>query len=102
MFEADIIVVGAGIAGASVARELSETASVILLEREAQVGYHSTGRSAAAYIPSYGWANPALRLLTQRVVKVESMVDRTLPLDQGLAAFERAATKGALKVLVKP
>lgn len=64
MFEADIIVVGAGIAGASVARELSESASVILLEREAQVGYHSTGRSAAAFIPSYEWNNPALRLLT--------------------------------------
>ena len=64
MFEADIIVVGAGIAGASVARELAESASVILLEREAQVGYHSTGRSAAAFIPSYGWNNPALRLLT--------------------------------------
>ena len=45
---------------------------------------------------------PALRLLTQGLVNAESMIDRTLPLDQGLAAFEHAATKGALKVLVKP
>ena len=64
MLQADIIIVGAGIAGASIARELSESASVVLLERESQVGYHSTGRSAAAYIPSYEWGNSALRLLT--------------------------------------
>lgn len=50
----DIAVIGAGIAGASVAAELAEHASVLLLERETQPGYHSTGRSAAMYIPSYG------------------------------------------------
>jgi D-arginine dehydrogenase len=60
----DIIIIGAGMAGASVAAELSGSARVLLLEREEQPGYHSTGRSAAAYIPSYGHDNPALRLLT--------------------------------------
>ncbi|MDP4744868.1 MAG: FAD-binding oxidoreductase [Porticoccaceae bacterium] len=60
----DHIVVGAGMAGASVAAELAAGARVLLLEREQQPGYHSTGRSAAAFIPSYGFTNPSLRHLT--------------------------------------
>ncbi|MDQ2091212.1 NAD(P)/FAD-dependent oxidoreductase [Marimonas arenosa] len=50
----DIIVIGAGIAGASVAAELSPEAKVLLLEMESQPGYHTTGRSAAVYTPIYG------------------------------------------------
>jgi len=52
-------------AGASLAAELSASARVLLLEREEQPGYHSTGRSAAAYIPSYGHDNAGLRVLTE-------------------------------------
>jgi D-arginine dehydrogenase len=52
--QADIIVIGAGIAGASAAAELAATASVILLERESQPGYHTTGRSAAIFSQVYG------------------------------------------------
>lgn len=52
-------------AGASVAYELAGDAKVLVLEREAQPGYHATGRSAAVYIPSYGDNIPALRLLTR-------------------------------------
>lgn len=62
MDQVDIIVIGAGIAGASVAFELSETASVLLLEREDQPGYHTTGRSAAVFAPAYG--NQTIRRLT--------------------------------------
>ncbi|HEX3847062.1 MAG TPA: FAD-binding oxidoreductase [Steroidobacteraceae bacterium] len=51
---ADILVVGAGIAGASAAFELSAFASVIVLERESRCGYHSTGRSAASFTENYG------------------------------------------------
>ena len=51
---ADVIVIGAGIAGASLAYELSKEASVLLLERESQPGYHSTGRSAAVFTEIYG------------------------------------------------
>lgn len=50
----DCVVIGAGIAGASVAAELAEGMNVLLLERESQPGYHTTGRSAALYTVAYG------------------------------------------------
>ena len=50
----NVIVIGAGIAGMSVAAELSKQATVIVLERETQPGYHATGRSAAYFSPAYG------------------------------------------------
>ncbi len=59
----DIAVIGAGIAGASVAAALAEHVSVILIEKEQHPGYHSTGRSAAMYIPSYG--PPMIQALTK-------------------------------------
>lgn len=59
-----IVVVGAGIAGASVAAELAALGQdVLLLEREGAPGYHTTGRSAALYTPSYG--PPVIRALTR-------------------------------------
>jgi len=61
----DIIVVGAGMAGASVAYELATDRRVLLLEAESQPGYHSTGRSAAVYIPAYDAHNRALFTLTR-------------------------------------
>ncbi len=59
----DIIVIGAGIAGASVAARLASHRRVLLLERETHAGYHSTGRSAAMFMESYG--PPAVRALTR-------------------------------------
>lgn len=59
---ADYLVIGGGIAGASVAHWLAPHARVIVLEREAQPGYHSTGRSAALFMESYG--TPQVRALT--------------------------------------
>jgi D-arginine dehydrogenase len=50
----DVVVVGAGMAGASVAAEIARERSVIVLEAEEVAGRHSTGRSAASYLPSYG------------------------------------------------
>ena len=58
----DVVVVGAGMAGASAAYEISATRSVVLLEREAQPGYHATGRSAALFSETYG--NATIRGLT--------------------------------------
>ena len=63
MREYDIVIFGAGIAGASLAWRLAGQRSVLLLEREAQPGYHSTGRSAAMFMESYG--PPAVRALTR-------------------------------------
>jgi D-arginine dehydrogenase len=59
---ADIVVIGAGIAGASAGFWLAPHARVLLLERESQPGYHSTGRSAALFMESYG--TPQVRALT--------------------------------------
>ena len=59
----DFVIVGAGIAGASLAYQLAPHARVALLEREEQPGYHSTGRSAALFMETYG--TPAIRALTR-------------------------------------
>src|SRR5512140_1280328 len=50
----DVIVIGVGIAGASVAAEIASVCTVRLLERESQPGYHTTGRSAALFTETYG------------------------------------------------
>ena len=51
---ADYLIIGAGIAGASAAYWLAPHGRVIVLERETQPGYHSTSRSAAQFMESYG------------------------------------------------
>lgn len=60
--QADYIIIGAGIGGASIAYWLSRHARVLILERESHAGYHSTGRSAALFMASYG--PPQVRALT--------------------------------------
>ena len=59
----DVIVLGAGMAGASVAAELAPQRRVLLLELEDQPGRHTTGRSAAMFFESYG--NATVRGLTR-------------------------------------
>lgn len=59
----DFIVVGAGMAGASLAYELARSGRVCLIEGEHRPGHHSTGRSAALFAPSYGGA--AIRAVTR-------------------------------------
>jgi D-arginine dehydrogenase len=63
MREFDVTIVGAGIAGASLAFRLAGQCRTVLLEREPQPGYHSTGRSAAMFMESYG--PPMVRALTR-------------------------------------
>jgi D-arginine dehydrogenase len=50
----DVAIVGAGIAGAALAWQLAPPRRVLLLERESQPSLHSTGRSAAMFMESYG------------------------------------------------
>lgn len=60
---AQVIFIGAGIAGASAAAELARTHRVVLLESEETPGYHSTGRSAALFSETYG--NAPVRALAR-------------------------------------
>lgn len=62
MQHCDYLIIGAGIAGASAGYFLASHGKTLLLEREAQPGYHSTGRSAALYTVAYG--TPQVRALT--------------------------------------
>ena len=56
MNTADVVIVGGGIAGASLAYRLAGRCRTVLLEAESQPGYHATGRSAALFSASYGAA----------------------------------------------
>lgn len=58
----DVVIVGAGMAGASLAAELAPHASVLMIEAESLPGYHSTGRSAAFWSETYG--GPGVQPLT--------------------------------------
>lgn len=59
----DAVIVGAGMAGASLGAELAGHMSVLVVEAEAQPGYHATGRSVAFWSESYG--GPNVRPLTR-------------------------------------
>lgn len=59
----DLAIFGAGIAGASLAWRLAPHRRVLLIEREDLPGYHSSGRSAAMFMASYG--PPGARALTR-------------------------------------
>lgn len=63
MTGADVLVIGGGVAGVSVAWQLSAQARVIVLEREHVTGYHASGRSATYY--HFGIGNRPVRLLTR-------------------------------------
>lgn len=88
MREFDVVIVGAGIAGASLAWQLAGRRSVLLLEREEQPGRHATGRSAAMFMESYG--PPGVRALTRA-----SRAFYTQP-PAGFAASALLARRGVL------
>lgn len=62
LLEVDVAIVGAGMAGASLAAAIGDAARVALIEMEGQPGYHATGRSAAFWSETYG--GPAIQPLT--------------------------------------
>jgi D-arginine dehydrogenase len=59
----DIAIIGGGMAGASAGYFIADDADVVLLERESQPGYHTTGRSAALLFEGYG--NAVIRAITK-------------------------------------
>ncbi len=61
--DCDFLIIGAGIAGASAGYALAPRGRVVILERESQPGYHSTGRSAALFTGTYG--NLVMRTLAK-------------------------------------
>lgn len=58
----DFVIVGGGICGVAAAYELAGHGSVALIEQESHLSYHTTGRSAAISMSSYG--NATIRRLT--------------------------------------
>jgi D-arginine dehydrogenase len=90
MVSADFLIIGAGIAGASIGYWLAPHGRVVILERESQPGYHSTGRSAALYMASYG--SEQVRGLTRA-----SLAFLSHPPD-GFADYPLLKPRGALMV----
>ncbi len=88
--QADVAVIGAGIAGASLAAELAADHKVLLLEQESQPGYHTTGRSAALYSKTYGPA--AIRALA----RASEAFFRNPP--EGFAAHPLLTPRGVLLI----
>jgi D-arginine dehydrogenase len=54
MTDFDVIIVGGGIAGASLGAEIAGRRRTLIVETEEQCGYHTTGRSAAFWLAHYG------------------------------------------------
>jgi len=76
----DVVIVGGGIAGATLGAEIAGAMKVLLIEAESQCGYHSTGRSAAFWLESYG--GPVVAQLTKASLE---------PLTQGGFLRQRGA-----------
>jgi len=53
---ADVAVIGGGIAGVTAASQLISTHSVVLLEQESELAFHTTSRSAAIFVENEGGA----------------------------------------------
>lgn len=66
MSEFDVVIVGGGIAGASLGAEIAGKQRTLIVEAESHCGYHSTGRSAAFYLESYGGAEVAKLSIASR------------------------------------
>ena len=73
----DVVIVGGGIAGLSLASALAGKCSVALVEAEQTLAYHTSARSARQLIPSYG--PPAVQELTLRTLELIAAQDADRP-----------------------
>lgn len=83
----DFAIIGGGIAGVSAAAHLAPHGSVILLESERSLAFHTTGRSAAMFVANYGadGSRPlCLASLTFLEYPPEDSADGPLLSDRGL------------------
>jgi D-arginine dehydrogenase len=100
MERADIVIIGGGIAGAAAGFALAPRRRVVLLERESQAGYHSTGRSAALFTEAYG--NATIRALTKAsrpffIGPPRGFTDHPLLTPRGIITIGRADQKEAVE-----
>ncbi|WDF34324.1 FAD-dependent oxidoreductase [Arthrobacter agilis] len=78
--ECDVLIIGGGIAGLSLASALAPFSSVVLVESEGSLGYHTSSRSARQLIPSYG-PEPVLDLTRRTLALLDGVQSSTgLPL----------------------
>jgi D-arginine dehydrogenase len=73
----DVVIVGGGIAGLSLASALAGKCSVALVEAEQTLAYHTSARSARQLIPSYGPA--VVQELTVRTLELIAAEDAARP-----------------------
>jgi len=86
----DVVIVGGGIAGASLGAEIAARRQTLIIEAESQCGYHATGRSAAFWLESYGGPQVARLTAASRM-----FLDRP-PADFADHSFLR--TRGAIHI----
>ncbi|SEA83319.1 NAD(P)/FAD-dependent oxidoreductase [Rubrimonas cliftonensis] len=95
---ADVLVIGGGVAGVGAGAFIAADARVVVLEREAAIGYHATSRSAAVYIRNYG--NATLRALNASaepfLTEPEGVSDRSLLSPRGQLMIAREDETSAL------
>ena len=95
-----VVVIGAGIAGASAAWHLADHASVVMVEREAQPGAHATGRSAALHTETSGAPVVSALAAASRPFLAdppEGFADYPLLSPRGLLWIAQAAERDALE-----
>lgn len=93
----DFAVIGAGMAGASIAAELAPHSRVLVLEAEDAPGYHSTGRSAAFWEECYGGPGVVpLTLASGRYLREQGFLTR-----RGALYIGRAEDRVAMDSFVR-
>ncbi|HEY5891312.1 MAG TPA: FAD-binding oxidoreductase [Acidimicrobiia bacterium] len=100
----DFIVIGGGIAGVSAAACLAPHGSVLLVEQESSLAYHTTGRSAATFITNYG--SPGARSLARASKSFlekppEGSVDAALLSPRGVIWAARHDQKGDIEAVAE-